>query len=80
MILSFIAAYLPAFVIGVDQNVFVEINGVIPLKAGSREKVGGDADGALLVHDVCKCVDRPELACADTLVFQLDVLLVVEFG
>ena len=80
MILSFIAAYLPAFIIGVDQNVFVEIKGVVPLKAGSHVKVGGDADGALLVHDVCECVDRPALACADTLVLQLDVLLVVEIG
>ena len=56
MMLSFIAAYLPAFFVGVDQNVLVEVKGVVPLQAGPHVKVGGDADGALLMHDVAKAV------------------------
>ena len=43
--LSFIAAYLPAFIVGIDQNVLVEVKGVVPLQAGPHVKVGGDSNG-----------------------------------
>lgn len=78
--LSFIAAYLPAFIVGVDQNVLVEVKGVVSLQAGPHVKVGGDADGPVLVHDVGKGRHRSALACADALVLQFDVLLVIEVG
>lgn len=78
--LSFIAAYLPAFFVGVDQNVLVEVKGVVPLQAGPHVKVGGDADGALLMHDVGKGRHRSAFPCTDSLVLELDVLLVVEIG
>ena len=51
--------------------------GVVPLQAGPHVKVGG-LDGALLMHDVGKGRHRPASACADALVLELDVLLVVE--
>lgn len=80
MMLSFIAAYLPAFFVGVDQNVLVEVKGVVPLQAGPHVKVGGDADGALLMHDVGESRHRSAPACPDSLVLEPDVLLVVEIG
>ncbi|OCN06059.1 hypothetical protein A4S06_06540 [Erysipelotrichaceae bacterium MTC7] len=74
------AAYLPAFIVSIDQNVLVEVKGVVSLKASPHVEIARNTDGTLLVHDVGERRHRPALSRSDALVLQLDVLLVVEGG